>query len=32
MDNPRAIAFYNKMGLTTAASENIWIIMVKDLK
>ena len=32
MDNPRAIAFYNKMGLTTAASENIRIIMVKDLK
>lgn len=31
-DNPRAIAFYNKMGLTTAASESIRIIMVKDLK
>lgn len=31
-DNPRAIAFYIKMGLTTAARENIRIIMVKDLR
>jgi ribosomal protein S18 acetylase RimI-like enzyme len=31
-DNPRAIAFYNKMGLTKAAIENIRIVMVKDLK
>jgi hypothetical protein len=31
-DNPRAIAFYNKMGLTTVADEDIRIVMVKDLK
>lgn len=31
-DNARAIAFYKKMGFTTAADEGVRIIMVKDMK